>query len=334
MAKTQNNFNLKTITIVLLLLLIGIPCITFWALQNNKNSSTDNSSSQNTSNNITNILLLGTDGREKEDAFRSDTMIIATLDMKNKSIKLTSLARDTYVDIPGFGKGKLNEAYFWGKQDLLFKTIKNNFGIDLYKYIQVDFDNLMNIIFILGGVEVSVEQHELKAVNNLIPASYESCTYENKGDMKLLDSTGVQKLNGYQAIAYTRIRYSDNAINRDSRQREVLMSVLRDIKSKATSTQDKNLKELAPYYSTNVTSSEILNLAANAYSSGAINNVKQGQFPIIDDVHVKGGTYKDAGWAWLYDVNSVSVLKDFIFKDIDMKDNDYLKDNSKIELNY
>lgn len=334
MAKTQKNFNLKTITIVLLLLLIGIPCITFWALQNNKNSSKDNSSSQNTSNNITNILLLGTDGREKEESFRSDSMIIATLDMKNKSIKLTSLARDTYVDIPGFGKGKLNEAYFWGKQDLLFKTIKNNFGIDLYKYIQVDFDNLMNIIFVLGGVEVSVEQHELEAVNNLIPASYESCTYENKGDMKLLDSTGVQKLNGYQAIAYTRIRYSDNAINRDSRQREVLMSVLRDIKSKATSTQDKNLKELAPYYSTNVTSSEILNLAANAYSSGAINNVKQGQFPIIDDVHVKGGTYKDAGWVWLYDVNSVSVLKDFIFKDIDMKDNDYLKDNSKIELNY
>lgn len=217
---------------------------------------------------------------------------------------------------------------------MLFKTIKNNFGIELYKYIQVDFDNLMNIIFILGGVEVNVDEHELKAVNNLIPASYKSCTYENKGSMKLLDSAGVQKLNGYQAIAYTRIRYSDNAINRDSRQREVLMSALRDIKNKATSTQDKTLNDLAPYYSTNITSSEIFSLAANAYSSGAINNVKQGQFPIIDNVHVKGGTYKDAGWVWLYDLNSVSVLKDFIFKDIDMKDNQYLKDNSKIELNY
>ena len=335
MTKTKKNFNLKIITIVLLLLLIGIPCITLLALKNNKNSNTDDSTSQNTSNNnITNILLLGTDGRENEDSFRSDCMIIATLDMKHKSIKLTSLARDTYVDIPGVGKGKLNEAYFWGKQDLLFKTIKNNFGIDIYKYIQVDFDNLMNIIFILGGVEVNVEQHELEAVNNLIPASYESCTYENKGDMRLLDSTGVQKLNGYQAIAYTRIRYSDNAINRDSRQREVLMSILRDLKNKATSSYSETLKELAPYYSTNITSSEILDLAANAYSSGAVNNVKQGQFPIIDDVHVKGGTYKDAGWVWLYDVNSICVLKDFIFNDIDMKDNDYLKDNSNVELNY
>lgn len=334
MAKTKKNFNLKVITLILFLLLIGIPCITLLALQNNKNSNTESSTSQTKSNNITNILLIGTDGRENENSFRSDCMIIATLDMENKSIKLTSLARDTYVDIPGVGKGKLNEAYFWGKQDLLFKTIKNNFGIDIYKYIQVDFDNLMNIIFALGGVEVNVEQHELEAVNNLIPTSYESCTYENKGDMKLLDSTGMQKLNGYQAIAYTRIRYSDNAINRDSRQREVLMSVLKDLKGKATSGYSEILKELTPYYSTNVTSSEILDLAANAYSSGAVNNVKQGQFPIIDDVHVKGGTYKDAGWVWLYDLNSVCVLEDFIFEDIDMKDNDYLKDDSNVKLNY
>ena len=334
MTKTKKNFNLKVITLILFLLLISIPCITLLALQNNKNSNTESSTSQINSNNITNILLIGTDGRENEDSFRSDCMIIATLDMEHKSIKLTSLARDTYVDIPGVGKGKLNEAYFWRKQDLLFKTIKNNFGIDIYKYIQVDFDNLMNIIFVLGGVEVNVEQHELEAVNNLIPTSYESCTYENKGDLKLLDSTGMQKLNGYQAIAYTRIRYSDNAINRDSRQREVLMSVLRDLKGKATSGYSKTLKELAPYYSTNVTSSEILDLAANAYSSGAVNNVKQGQFPIIDDVHVKGGTYKDAGWVWLYDLNSVCVLEDFIFEDIDMKDNDYLKDDSNVKLNY
>lgn len=334
MAKTKKNFNLKVITLILFLLLIGIPCITLLALQNNKNSNTESSTSQTKSNNITNILLIGTDGRENENSFRSDCMIIATLDMEHKSIKLTSLARDTYVDIPGVGKGKLNEAYFWGKQDLLFKTIKNNFGIDIYKYIQVDFDNLMNIIFALGGVEVNVEQHELEAVNNLIPTSYESCTYENKGDMKLLDSTGMQKLNGYQAIAYTRIRYSDNAINRDSRQREVLMSVLKDLKGKATSGYSEILKELTPYYSTNVTSSEILDLAANAYSSGAVNNVKQGQFPIIDDVHVKGGTYKDAGWVWLYDLNSVCVLEDFIFEDINMKDNDYLKDDSNVKLNY
>lgn len=331
--KTKD-FNFKKAILILTLLIIAIPIITFSALKINKNQSKHDTSKNTSSNSIKNFLLIGTDGRENEESFRSDCMIIATMDMKHKSIKLTSLARDTYVNIPGVGNRKLNEAYFWGKEELLFKTIEKNFGIELYKYIQVDFDNLMNIIFTLGGVSVSVEEHELEAVNKLIPASYENCTYENKGEMKLLDSTGTQKLNGYQAIAYTRIRYTDNAINRDGRQREVLMSVLRDIKNKSMSNNEEMLKELSPYYSTNITSSEIVDLAANAYTSGAINNVKQGQFPIIDDVHVKGGTYKDAGWVWLYDLNSVNVLKDFIFNDIDMKDNDYLKDNSNIQLNY
>ncbi|WP_455539341.1 LCP family protein [Terrisporobacter sp.] len=332
---TKKHFNFKKVTLILILLIIAIPVITFSVLKANKKTIEETAKPSDTSNSsVKNFLLLGTDGRKNEKSFRSDCMIIATLDMKHKDIKLTSLARDTYVDIPGVGMGKLNEAYFWGKEQLLFKTIKKNFGIDLDKYIQVDFDNLSNIIFVLGGVNVDVKEHELEAINKLIPESYENCTYKNKGKMKLLDSTGVQKLNGYQAIAYTRIRYSDNAINRDARQREVLLSVLKDLKNKATSSNEKTIKELAPYYSTNITSSQMFDLAANAYSSGAINNVKQAQFPIIDDVHVKGGTYKNAGWVWLYDLNSVDVLKDFIFNDIDMKDNDYLKDNSKIELNY
>ncbi|MDU6983153.1 MAG: LCP family protein [Terrisporobacter othiniensis] len=335
MSHKEKNFNLKRIIIILVLLLVTIPIITFFAIQSTTKQKKETSTAQSNANNgITNILLLGTDGRENEGSFRSDCMIIATLDMKHNSIKLTSLARDTYVDIPGVGKGKLNEAYFWGKEELLFKTIEKNFGIELYKYIQVDFDNLMNIIFELDGVTVSVEEHELDAVNALIPASYKSCTYENKGEMKLLTSTGRQKLNGYQAIAYTRIRYSDNAINRDGRQREVLMSVLRDIKNESLSSSQDLLNKLSPYYSTNITSSQVLDMAANAYSTGAIKNIKQGQFPITDDVHVKGGTYKDAGWVWLYDLNSVSVLHDFIYDDIDMKDNEYLKDDSNIKLNY
>lgn len=331
----RTNFNFKKATLILTLLLISIPIITFLSLKIIKDLNKDEGTYQSNSDNvIKNFLLIGTDGRENEKSFRSDCMIIATIDFKHKSIKLTSLARDTYVNIPGVGKGKLNEAYFWGKEELLFKTIKENFEIDLYKYIQVDFNNLMNIIFTLGGVTVNVQEHELEAINNLIPVSYESCTYKNKGEMKLLNSTGIQKLNGYQAISYTRIRYSDNAISRDARQRSVIISILKDIKSKSSSNYESIIKELSPYYTTNITSSEIFDLCANAYSSGAINNVKQGEFPIIDNIHVKGGSYKDVGWVWLYDLNSIAVLKDFIFNDIDITENDYLKDNSNIKLNY
>lgn len=335
MAKKKKDFNYKRLTIILLILLIGIPCGLFYTLNKKAPKEQEETTSTVTdTSSVTNILLLGTDGREGETNYRSDCMMIATLDLKNKNIKLTSLARDTYVNIPGRGKGKLNAAYFWGKEDLLIKTIKENFDIQLDKYITVDFDNLMNIIFILNGVQVDVKEHEIDATNAIIPTSYETCTYEDKGDMKLITSPGVQTLNGYQAIAYSRIRYSDSAINRDARQRAVLMSVFSNMKKVALSNHQGILDKLSPYFSTNLTSSQILDLGANAYVNGALNTVKQGQFPIIDDVHVKGGTYKKAGWVWLYDLNSICVLKDFIYNNIDMKDNDYLKDNSNIELNY
>ena len=70
----------------------------------------------------------------------------------------------------------------------------------------------MNIIFILGGVEVDVNERALEIVNEYIVPSYEQCTYSNKGEMKLLTKTGKQTINGYQAIAYTRIRKTDSAI--------------------------------------------------------------------------------------------------------------------------
>ena len=326
------------IVMVLLALLITIPVFTFYSFYNKLNTTTADGEDTYQSkyekvDGITNILLLGTDGREKELAFRSDCMMIATIDANNKNIKLTSLARDTYVDIPGKGKGKLNAAYFWGKENLAFQTIEENLGIKLDKFIQVDFDDLMNIIFILGGVEVDIKDYEIESINGMIPGSYEQCTYSNKGDMKLITNSGKQVINGYQAIAYTRIRKLDSAIYRDQRQREVMLSVINSVKDMDFSKYPHLLNTLLPYVSTNLSPSDIINLAFTAYNFKPL-TVKQGQFPIIDDVHVKGGSYKNAGWVWLYDLNSRQVLQDFINKDIDMDKHEYLKDNSNIQLNY
>lgn len=338
MSNPKKIITIKRVVIFLLVLLIAIPVVTFGSFYSKLNivKPEDSYESKYESvDGITNILLLGTDGREKELAYRSDCMMIATIDSNNKNIKLTSLARDTYVDIPGKGKGKLNAAYFWGKEDLLFQTIEENFELKLDKFIQVDFDDLMNIVFILGGVEVDVKEHEVDITNKVIPESYNQCTYSNKGDMKLLNGPGKQTLNGYQAIAYTRIRYTDSAIQRDERQREVILSIINGIKEKDFSEYPHLLNLLLPHVSTNLSSTDIINLAFTVYKFGTDNLVvKQGQFPIIDDVHVKGGKYLDAGWVWLYDLNSEVVLRDFIYKDIDMKDNEYLNDNSNIQLNY
>ena len=319
-------------------LLITIPVFTFYSFYNKLNTTSARvedayDSKYESVDGITNILLLGTDGREKELAYRSDCMMIATIDSNNKNIKLTSLARDTYVDIPGKGKGKLNAAYFWGKEKLLFQTIEENFEVKLDKFIQVDFDDLMNIIFILGGVEVDVKEHEIDITNKYIVPSYEQCTYSNKGDMKLLSSPGKQVLNGYQAIAYTRIRITDSAIHRDQRQRQVMLSIINTVKDMDFSKYPHILNTLLPYVSTNLTPSDLINLAFTAYNFKPL-TIKQGQFPIIDNVHVKGGKYKNAGWVWLYDLNSRKVLQDFIHNDIDMDKHEYLNDNSNIQLNY
>lgn len=338
MTQKKKNFKFTKIVIILLALLIAIPVFTFYSFYNKLNTTSTNvedayESKYKEVDGITNILLLGTDGREKELAYRSDCMMIATIDANNKNIKLTSLARDTYVDIPGKGKGKLNAAYFWGKENLLFQTIEENFEIKLDKFIQVDFDDLMNIVFILGGVEVDVKEHEVDITNQYIVPSYEQCTYSNKGDMKLLSSPGKQVLNGYQAIAYTRVRITDSAIHRDQRQRTVILSMIDTVKDLDFSKYPHLLNTLLPYVSTNLTPTDLINIAFTAYNFKPL-TIKQGQFPIIDNVHVKGGKYKNAGWVWLYDLNSRQVLQDFINNDIDMDKHEYLKDNSNVQLNY
>ncbi|WP_312287847.1 LCP family protein [Terrisporobacter sp.] len=210
MTGKNKKFKFTKVVIILLALLITIPLFTFYHFYSKLNTTSTKvedayKSKYETVDGVTNILLLGTDGREKELAYRSDCMMIATIDANNKNIKLTSLARDTYVDIPGKGKGKLNAAYFWGKEKLLFQTIEENFQIKLDKFIQVDFENLMNIIFSIGGVDVDIKEYEIKSINEMIPGSYKQCTYSSKGNMELITHSGKQKINGYQAIAYTRI---------------------------------------------------------------------------------------------------------------------------------
>ena len=92
---------------------------------------------------ITNILLLGSDAREAEKESRTDTMMIFTIDTVHNSLKLTSLARDAYVNIPGHGDTKLTHAYYYGGVELLTKTIEENFGIDIHNYALVNFESFM-----------------------------------------------------------------------------------------------------------------------------------------------------------------------------------------------
>ena len=119
---------------------------------------------------ITNILLVGTDGEYVEKGNRSDSVMLVTIDSKNKDIKLSSIARDTYVDIPGYSTEKLTHAYAYEGIDLLKEVFKENFDLDIDKYIAVNFVSFMDIMDELGGVEVNVEEKDIKEIKKYIDA--------------------------------------------------------------------------------------------------------------------------------------------------------------------
>ena len=172
----KENSGLKKLVIFLAILVIAFPAAAFGYIYFKLNVMHDTTADESILNEtnfqsekgITNILLAGTDGRPGEKNSRSDAMMILTVDSKNKSLKLTSLNRDTFVNIPGHGEEKLTHAYAYGGINLLVETIENNFEVDIQNYAVVDFYSFMDIVDALGGVEVDVHKNEINEINKFI----------------------------------------------------------------------------------------------------------------------------------------------------------------------
>lgn len=262
--------------------------------------------------NITNVLLLGTDGRNKEEVSRSDAMMILTIDNKNKSLKLTSLARDTYVDIPGHGKQKLTHAYVYGQANLLIETIEDNFQLDIQHYVAVDFFSFMDIVDALGGVKVNVRSGEIRELNKFIPETYAWHKNPSKGSMQYIKAPGEQTLNGYQALSFSRIRKNDSAMERDRRQREVIQSLITGAKDLPVTRYPSVVNSILPYVKTNMTPNEIIGLGTEVLGIGNL-DLKSLEFPTNTDTGRKIG---NAGYVIPFDDYEVNVLHDFIFEDI------------------
>src|SRR5699024_3160714 len=117
---------------------------------------------------VKNILLLGTDERVSGETSRSDAIIVLSINENRKKIVMTSILRDSYVEIPGYGKNRINHAYQMGGAALMIQTIENNFKIPIDSYAKVDFFSFMGIIDKLGGVPITVTQEELGYLNGYI----------------------------------------------------------------------------------------------------------------------------------------------------------------------
>lgn len=261
---------------------------------------------------ITNILLVGTDGEYVEKWNRSDSMMVVTIDSKNKDIRISSIARDTYVDIPGYSTEKLTHAYAYEGIDLLREVFKVNFNLDIDKYIAVNFVSFMDIMDELGGVEVNVEEKDIKEINKYIDACYGYYKNKDEKDKEYITKSGVQRLNGYQALAFSRIRYTDSAFARDNRHREVAESVYKEFAQKGVETYKKCAEIILNNTKTNISPMEMMNLA---YTVLKINDkdIDQFQFPLEEyrNGHIIN---KQKGWVLEWDKEpNLEAWHKFIF---------------------
>ena len=157
--------------------------------------------------NIKNIAFFGIDAEDGQ-AGRSDAIIILTIDSTHKKLKLTSIMRDSYVNIEGHGMDKINHAYAFGGPELAIQTINTNFGLNIEDFVSVNFSSLPKIIDLLGGVDINITAEEVPHIQGI-------------------DIEGPHTLTGEQALSYSRIRYATGGdFVRTDRQRTVLNSLL------------------------------------------------------------------------------------------------------------
>lgn len=117
---------------------------------------------------VTNIALFGVDSREDNDIGRSDALMILSIDRVHNKNKITSIARDTYVTVDGYGQTKINHAYAYEGPELAIKTINENFDMNIQGFVTVNFSQLAEIIDYLGGINIAVTEEERQVSNRLI----------------------------------------------------------------------------------------------------------------------------------------------------------------------
>ncbi|MDD3214249.1 MAG: LCP family protein [Eubacteriales bacterium] len=166
------------------------------------------------------ILLIGTDAYQADDVGRSDTMVLVQINMETAELKMVSFLRDLYVEIPGYGKNRLNAAYTFGDAPLLEQTLYDNFEITTDRYMAVNFSLLVELIDQIGGVSVDVSEQERIQLNSILKF-YNGEIGDPEND-QLLKKSGVQYLTGKQTLCYSRIRKIDSDFQRVDRQHRVI----------------------------------------------------------------------------------------------------------------
>lgn len=241
-----------------------------------------------------NVLLLGIDSRDGEQA-RSDTMMIVSWDQQSNDVKVVSLMRDIYAEIPGYRQYKLNTAYYLGGAQLAKETISTMFDIPIHHYAVVDFENFESLIDILApnGVEIDVE----KNMSELIDVSL---------------TKGEQKLNGKELLGYARFRQdAEGDFGRVRRQQQVIHALKDEMFSLSAATQlPKFVGALNSYVATDMSSSDQLQYIVKAAVGGGVETASL-TIPVEGTYDFK--SYAHAGSVIVLDQEAnIATLHDFL----------------------
>lgn len=244
---------------------------------------------------VINILLIGNDSRENVEGSRSDAMILLTISSRTKTIQMTSLLRDIYVDIPGHEGNRLNAAYAFGGPELLLETINENLNVSVNRYMLVDFEAFANLVDGVGGVDLSLTGPELEYVNAYL-VEYNMINGRPEGtDYMDTSAEGQVHLNGPQALAYSRNRYIGTDFGRTERQRKVLSEVIKKAPGALLKNSPGLMEGILPNLTTNLTKDECFQLSLQA-GSFVLWDLEQGSVPLE-------GTYQPAN------IRGMSVLE-------------------------
>ena len=209
-----------------------------------------------------NIALLGIDSRADDysPGNRSDCIIIASLNEKTNEVKLTSVYRDTYVYVEENGNKKLDKithAYAYGGAQNTLKSLNEALDLNITEYVTVNFDAVIAAVDALGGITINIDSSELKYINDYIDATSSSSGVSSSH----ITRTGSQELDGVQAVAYSRIRYTAGGdYKRTERMRDVISAMLAKAQTLSLGQLNSFANTILPRISTNITSGEILGL--------------------------------------------------------------------------
>ncbi len=261
---------------------------------------------------VKNIAVFGLDSRDNNFDGRSDAIIIITIDDVHDKIKMTTVARDSYVEIEGNGKDKITHAHWFGGPELAVKTLNQNFNMEITDYVTVNFFGMVEIIDEIGGVELDVDTQEMNTINRDYAPELNSIGL----DCERITTTGLQKLSGAQALAYSRNRYSSGGdIDRGNRQKEVLAAIYHSLTSINATQLHTLIKIVLDNCQTSLTNSEITKLASWA----ALNmpSIESLSLPDADCNPQYGDAgYVDGIWYFKYDLDvATQKFHDFVNED-------------------